>query len=55
MKEKSLEILCCPACGGELKLESSLKDGEDIVSGRLVCKACRKTYSIKDGIADLVP
>ncbi len=37
---KLLEILACPACKTEVKLE-----GE-----RLVCVQCRRRYPIRDGI-----
>ena len=38
---KLLEILACPACKTEVKLE-----GED----RLVCVQCARRYPIRDGI-----
>ena len=37
---KLLEILACPACKTEVKLEGD----------RLVCVRCRRRYPIRDGI-----
>ncbi len=55
MREKTLEILCCPVCKGELELKNPKKEGDKIVSGTLKCRKCGKEYRIKDGIPDLVP
>ena len=55
MRDKTLEILCCPVCKGDLELLNPKKEGEVIVSGILKCKECGKEYEIKDGIPDLVP
>ncbi len=37
-----LEILACPACKGEVRL--------DEVGERIVCQACGRRYPIRDGI-----
>jgi uncharacterized protein len=37
-----LEILCCPKCKGDIKLNES-EDG-------LICDACKLMYLIKDNI-----
>lgn len=55
MREKTLEILCCPVCRGELELIGAKKKGEEIIAGTLKCRKCGKEYAIKDGIPDLVP
>jgi uncharacterized protein YbaR (Trm112 family) len=58
MKQFLLPHLICPAClPGELPLEVSAKRtvGDDIVSGELVCKKCRRSFPIRDGIAHLLP
>jgi uncharacterized protein YbaR (Trm112 family) len=55
MKRKLLEILACPLCRGDLKLEiMEEKDGE-IRTGLLSCAACRQSYPIVDGIPNLLP
>ena len=40
-----LEILCCPACHGDLDLR---REGE--VETALACRACGLVYPIEDGI-----
>lgn len=45
MDKKLLEILACPACYGNLKLEKE----------NLTCLKCKKTYLIKEGIPLLKP
>ncbi|HJV91809.1 MAG TPA: Trm112 family protein [Holophagaceae bacterium] len=40
-----LEILCCPACKGDLDLR---RDGD--VERDLKCRACGLVYPIEDGI-----
>jgi uncharacterized protein YbaR (Trm112 family) len=35
-----LELLVCPACRGEVKLEGD----------RIVCQACGRRYPVRDGI-----
>ncbi len=41
---KLLEILACPACGGELELKDD----------KIVCVKCGRTYPIKNGIPVLL-
>ena len=54
MKKNLMEILVCPICKGEMKLETKDKNREDIFQGELVCKTCSKSYSISEGIPRLV-
>lgn len=42
--EKLKELLACPACESELRLDE----------GRLVCARCGRTYPIVDGIPVLI-
>ncbi len=37
-----LEILACPACKGEVRLDEA--------SERIICEACGRRYPIRDGI-----
>ena len=57
MKESLLEILCCPLDKHDLELEDAEydDDGEEIVSGTLVCTECGERYPIEDGIPNLLP
>ena len=43
--EKVLEQLACPACRGDLRLDTE----------RIVCVACGRAYPIIDGIPMLIP
>jgi len=47
-----LELLCCPACRGQLQFTSP---GPDEAEARLICENCPADYKIQSGIPDLVP
>lgn len=58
MKQFLLPHLICPAClPAEMSLEVTAKrlEGDDIITGELYCKKCRRKFPIKDGIATLLP
>jgi uncharacterized protein YbaR (Trm112 family) len=55
VNEDLMDILCCPLDKSELELEADERDGEEVVSGRLVCTECGETYAIEDGIPNLLP
>ncbi len=55
MKEDLMELLCCPLCKGELKLQVGKKSKEEIITGTLTCKECSATYPIEDAIPNLLP
>jgi len=40
MDEKLLEILACPACKADIKLQDQ----------KIVCTECKRRYPVKDGI-----
>lgn len=57
MKQFLLPYLICPAClPAELPLEATAKrlEGNDIITGELFCKKCRRRFPIKEGIAFLL-
>jgi uncharacterized protein YbaR (Trm112 family) len=54
MKRTLLEVLACPKCKGELKLEVE-EEGEEIMRGSLYCQNCHHAYPIVDGIPNLMP
>jgi uncharacterized protein YbaR (Trm112 family) len=55
MRERLLDILCCPVCRGGLELNAARKKGDDVIEGGLVCRKCDHEYPIMDGIPDLIP
>lgn len=58
MKTRVTDILICPVClPQEIALDTMIKreDQGDIIIGEMVCKACRKVFPIKEGIAFLNP
>jgi uncharacterized protein YbaR (Trm112 family) len=57
MKKELMDILACPVCKGELKLEIGIEDEEDeeIIAGTLYCEQCNTYYHIEDGIPNLLP
>lgn len=55
MKEALLEFLKCIGCGENwLFLEEVKSDGLEIRQGKLICKNCRASYGIENGIADFL-
>lgn len=50
MKESLLPYLACPACAGDLSLESTERDGDEIMRGALRCVQCQNQFPVHDGI-----
>jgi uncharacterized protein YbaR (Trm112 family) len=55
MKKEMVDILCCPTCKGDLELKVKKEDNGEIIEGSFTCKKCNVTYSIDDGIPNLLP
>jgi len=55
MKRDLLEILRCPVCGGNLELDATNEDEDEVVEGSLRCTSCGETYAIEDTIPNLLP
>ncbi len=55
MRPDLMDILCCPMCRGDLKLDSRKKKDNEILEGTLTCTKCSTTYPIEDGIPNLLP
>ena len=53
MKRKTLELLACPTCHGELSLSEG-GDSEIIETGTLACAKCWRQYPIKEGIVHFI-
>jgi len=50
-----MEILACPVCKGELELKVETEEGEEVITGGLVCHQCDETYPIEEAITNLLP
>lgn len=51
MKERLLDLLACPTCGGDILLAyASHYDGKEIIEGVLTCKKCTREYRIVRGV-----
>lgn len=55
MKKDMLDILCCPTCKGELKINIKKEEKDEIIQGFFTCKQCKTKYTIEDGIPNLLP
>jgi SAM-dependent methyltransferase len=51
MKERLLELLACPTCGGDISLAYASKyDDKEIVEGVLTCAKCTREYKVVGGV-----
>ena len=58
MKKILLDVLICPSClPEEISLKSTIREilGNDILEGSLNCPKCRRSYPVKQGVANLDP
>lgn len=55
MRRKLLEILACPSCKGDLDVIVEEENQEEILRGKLICRACNAEYPIEDGIPNMLP
>ncbi len=55
MRKKLLDILACPVCKGDLRLEVKEENEEKVLEGFLICDNCNERYPIEDGIPNLLP
>ena len=54
MKKWVLELLCCPACRGEIELQEETQKADEIESGYLQCLQCGNAYKIYNFIPRFV-
>ncbi len=55
MRERALDLLACPACGGDLLLAYASKyEQKEVIDGQLTCKKCVREYGITGGIPRFV-
>jgi len=51
MKEKLLDLLACPTCGGDISLAGTSKyEDKEIIDGILTCGKCTREYKIERGV-----
>jgi SAM-dependent methyltransferase len=51
MKEKLLDLLACPSCGGDILLSYAGKyEEKEIVEGVLSCRKCEREYKVTRGV-----
>jgi uncharacterized protein YbaR (Trm112 family)/ubiquinone/menaquinone biosynthesis C-methylase UbiE len=51
MKERLLELLACPTCGGDILLaHASEYKGREIIEGVLTCNKCTREYKVIRGV-----
>lgn len=51
MKERLLDLLACPTCGGDILLAVATKyDGNEIIDAVLTCKKCDREYKVVRGV-----
>jgi len=51
MRERLLDLLACPTCGGDILLAyASAYDDKEIIEGVLTCKKCTREYRIIRGV-----
>ena len=55
MRRELMDVLACPVCKGDLSLDVTREDGDEIVSGGLTCASCDEVYPIEDSIPNLLP
>jgi uncharacterized protein len=56
MRDDLLELVCCPECRSDLRLENPKRDAKgEILEGVLACTGCKHAYAIQDGIPNLLP
>ena len=54
MRNELLKILACPRCRGDLKIENPIYREDHIWEGNLVCKRCKISFPIKNGVPRLL-
>jgi SAM-dependent methyltransferase len=51
MKEKLLDLLACPSCGGDILLSYAGKyEEKEIIEGVLSCRKCEREYKVTRGV-----
>jgi SAM-dependent methyltransferase len=54
LKPRLLDLVVCPACGGQLLCQATSTLHDDVIAGQLVCSRCSTSYPIRRGIPRLL-
>ena len=54
MKLEIVEYLCCPACKDQLEIMPEEHEELVVLSGRLICRGCQRSYETNYGLPNLV-
>jgi SAM-dependent methyltransferase len=55
MKHSALDVLVCPGCKADLKLDAAVVERQEILDGTLACTSCHTRYPIRGGVPRFVP
>ena len=55
MRLSLMEIVVCAVCRGDLDLDISVQEEDEIVEGTLTCKECGEIFPIEDTIPNMLP
>ncbi|MEX0890715.1 MAG: methyltransferase domain-containing protein [Gemmatimonadota bacterium] len=54
MRERALDLLACPGCGGRLELAVAAHEDEHVMTGTLTCAGCARAFPIREGVPRFV-
>lgn len=54
MKTAMVQLLACPQCGSDLRLDAAKRDGERVEEGTLTCARCPREYTITGSVPRFV-
>lgn len=55
MRLDLMDILACPLCKAELRLDVTSEEDGEVIAGMLTCTQCGEAFPIADGIPNLLP
>jgi len=55
MNKRLMDVIACPTCKGNLKLQVIEEDEAEIIEGSLYCSKCNVAYQIVETIPNLLP
>lgn len=54
MKPNATQYFVCPHCQGDLSIEASSSEGDEIMEGQLACAKCARVYPVTNGVPRFV-